>query len=73
MKLMRVLRSISPPVRLRLIKHLSTDLRHPTETPWKQLLRAHRERRRRECQKRRFATYLPRIPESIGLLRRQGN
>ncbi len=47
-----MLASLAPPVEVRLIKHLTTDLRPPTQSSdWQQALEIHRRRRRRECRK----------------------
>jgi hypothetical protein len=60
MKLLRVLHALLPPVQLRVIENLSRDLREP----WETALRAHRQRRRRECRKV-SAPYWPQVPDSV--------
>lgn len=62
MKLLRVLRAMLPSVKLRLIKHLSTDLRDPRVV--------HKARRAREC--RKVPVPRPFLPEVPGMMRRQG-
>lgn len=55
MKLLRVLHALLPSVEVRLIKHLSTDLRD-----WRGV---HKARRRRECAKVAVARpYWPQVP-----------
>jgi len=63
MKLLRVLHALLPRVELRVIKHLSTDLRAPLDP-----LAAHKARRRRECRKVPVAR--PFLPEMPGITRR---
>ena len=65
MSLLNAIKSLMPPVRLRPIKHLSSDLRDP----WQVGLAAHKRRRARECRKV-CRTYLPELP---GMLRRQAD
>ncbi len=59
MKLLRTLKSFLPPVKLRVAKHLTTDIRDPRQVA----LYEHRQRRLREYRKV-TATYLPVIPQS---------
>ncbi len=47
MKLLQALHALLPRVEVRVIKHLTTDLR----SSWQMGLRAHKQRRRRECRK----------------------
>lgn len=47
MRLLDAIKSVTPPVRLRPIRHLTTDLRDP----WQVGLAAHKRRRARECRK----------------------
>lgn len=61
MKLLKILKSFLPPVKLQPIKGLTRDLRAPKD-PWKAALHAHRQKRRREC-RRATATYFPVILE----------
>jgi hypothetical protein len=65
MMLLTAIKSFMPPVRLRPIRHLTTDLRNP----WQVGLAAHRRRRARECQKV-CTTYMPELP---GIFRRQAD
>lgn len=67
MKLLSVLHRILPRVELRVIEHLSTDLRDP----WQLALRAHKLRRLHECHKVPVATTF--APELPGFLRRQAD
>jgi hypothetical protein len=63
MKLLRVLHALLPRVEVRLIKHLSTDIRDPRVV--------HKMRRQRECRKVPMpAPYWPELP---GMLRRQAD
>jgi len=55
--LLSAIKSFMPPVRLRPIKHLTTDLRNP----WQVGLQAHKRRRARECRKV-CAVYMPELP-----------
>jgi hypothetical protein len=63
MKLLRVLHALLPSVEVRLIKHLSTDIRDPRVV--------HKARRRRECAK--VAVARPYWPEVPSVLRRQAD
>lgn len=67
MKLLRVLHALLPTVELRVIENLSRDLREP----WETALRAHRQRRRRECAK--VPMPVPYWPELPRVLRRQAD
>lgn len=57
MTLLGAIKSFMPPVRLRPIKHLTTDLRNP----WQVGLAAHKRRRLRECRKV-GTTFMPELP-----------
>jgi hypothetical protein len=65
MTLLNAIKAFMPPVRLRPIRNLTTDLRDP----WQVGLAAHRRRRARECRKV-CTTYMPQL---VGMLRRQAD